>query len=392
MDIARTIDILEEEEYELQRHEDEIQRYRLVVEKLEAERDRLRRRIEERRSWMAPIRRLPVEILQQIFIKVCTSGYTSLSIDHEDHVSAPALTLSRVSAYWRNVSCGQRALWSSVSLALDKMTKDLRPLLNFYLTNAADHPLKIHIYDPDDSQETLPNATVAEMLADLVEDLGEYSFWMIDFLTSHFAKCEELSLDIPPVVLASNTRAQVSFPLLHTLHLDRNEPTRDENGVLVNSWMWNAIRVAPVLRELTLCSPLPAYLHYIPWERLTSLTVYFVDAYRHLCAALARCCRLVTFDVDEMSSELSASDNEQSIAVLPCARYFTLAQTLNISHMNRVIASLTLPALRELKLVLRHPQTQSVALYDFRPLHSMCQRSCWSITTLNLSVITAYNQ
>ncbi|KAK7051629.1 hypothetical protein VNI00_004608 [Paramarasmius palmivorus] len=389
-DISGVMTILEDEEHDLQHYEDEIERYRLVVRKLEAGRDELRRRIEERRSWMAPVRRLPVEILQDIFTKTCNTGFGSLTIHEfpqrddeqmENYVLAPALTLSHVSTHWRYVACGLKALWASVMLMLDDMTRDLRPLINIYFMNASDQPLKIHIGDFESKFDYLGHFSYEGILLNGVEGLGQYGFATIKFLVACFPRCQELVLDIPSALLASSTQERVVFPLLHTFALDQTEPMHDHNGVLVNRWFWDAIHTAPLLRKLHLYSPRPAFHDYIPWERLTSLSVDFVEDFRHLWPALARCSRLESFDMNEVAFD-APRDSWQAVTVFPHIRSLSLGQCSNVSHTNRMIASFTVPALRKLQVFFQH--SRGLALSDFQPLHSMCQRSCWSITTLKL--------
>ncbi|KAK7026133.1 hypothetical protein VNI00_015708 [Paramarasmius palmivorus] len=136
-DVTQTNAILQEEQQELQRYDEEIRRSRLVLESLEAERDLLDRKMQERRSWLAPIRRLSKEVLGKIFAVTVGLSESDFSLaigydygddesddEYSSSVQAPALALSQVSSHWRNVACEQRSIWSSIHLELHKMEAD----------------------------------------------------------------------------------------------------------------------------------------------------------------------------------------------------------------------------------------------------------------------------
>ncbi|EEB99493.1 hypothetical protein MPER_00822, partial [Moniliophthora perniciosa FA553] len=105
-EITQTNEFLADEEKELHRYEVELERLRLVVEKLESDRLAIQRRIEERRSWCAAVRRLPRELLEHIFQYACLSADYSLSISDEGNtIDAPPFMLYRVSSVGRGCRC-----------------------------------------------------------------------------------------------------------------------------------------------------------------------------------------------------------------------------------------------------------------------------------------------
>ncbi|KAK7034752.1 Protein-lysine N-methyltransferase efm5 [Paramarasmius palmivorus] len=84
---SQTKSFLEQDELELEleRYDVELGRIRSIAEELETERKLLWRRIQERRSWLAPIRRLPTEVLEKILYLV-REGDNSRFMDFRQQV------------------------------------------------------------------------------------------------------------------------------------------------------------------------------------------------------------------------------------------------------------------------------------------------------------------
>ena len=110
------------------------------------ERDDLERYIQYARSLAAPIRKIPPEILGEIFIKHGTLNNISESTD------IPGFNLARVSSYWRSVAFSTAALWKEihietsspffyarhVNLVQDILTRSLGSPLHIYITAIPD--------------------------------------------------------------------------------------------------------------------------------------------------------------------------------------------------------------------------------------------------------------
>ncbi|KAF9261510.1 hypothetical protein L218DRAFT_488187 [Marasmius fiardii PR-910] len=152
--------ILEQERYQLKLYDEELDRLDGITKKLREERDGLARRIKLREGWSrssaSGIQRLPAEALAEIFSHLCSaSDYTlpivGKHIDNKEHVdyqelSAPPLTLSQVSHYWRKVAFSCPALWSSIEVDLTgPSTSNHEIVLSTYFKNAASHSLDITI-------------------------------------------------------------------------------------------------------------------------------------------------------------------------------------------------------------------------------------------------------
>ncbi|KAJ7511468.1 hypothetical protein B0H11DRAFT_872548 [Mycena galericulata] len=96
----------------------------------------------------APIRRIPTEILTEIFM------WTQDPTTVDGIGRSVARTLSHVSTYWRAVACGVPRLWSSFSVPLFGQDPDAQ-LLTLHLDRSGDAPLTIHV----DSRTNTENET-----------------------------------------------------------------------------------------------------------------------------------------------------------------------------------------------------------------------------------------
>ncbi|KAJ7437973.1 hypothetical protein B0H11DRAFT_1634368, partial [Mycena galericulata] len=100
---------------ELARHDGEISRLRAQLEIVESDRAALQAHYIACHSFLAPIRRVPAEILTEIFAYCRHHFSTDESLDDEEAksrlVQGPLLTLARVCFYWYSITMGTPALW-----------------------------------------------------------------------------------------------------------------------------------------------------------------------------------------------------------------------------------------------------------------------------------------
>ncbi|KAK7026107.1 hypothetical protein VNI00_015682 [Paramarasmius palmivorus] len=413
-DITRTVSILQEEELELQRYNEEIQRVRRTLEeengtrsleRLDDEQEMLRKKMKERRSWLAPIRRLPIEILASVFIEV--SRDSPLWIGHVRYplrpgisverfaIQAVALDLSHVSSHWRNLAIAQRSIWSRIKLDIPRIPKDVTPLIHLYLNNASEHSLFLYIRDLRCEIGSMPTLEKVE------EYLGVHSLACLRVLTSEFSRCKVLSVyEIPPEVLLHASDKEISFPVLHKLVCYWNYTILHYQGTFpinANNRFWKAIHDAPLLKRV-LVDRLGPFRHAecIPWSQLTLLSVDEQDIYdQNFHSILARCCSLKFFELEQndcfgnaSSSVFQSSNGIEPRVVLPYLRKVHLSNvTSTITQC--ILASLTLPSLALLKVQVNEPSASSpLAIWDFQPLYSLVSRSSSScgLTSLSLDI------
>ncbi|KAF8212574.1 hypothetical protein K438DRAFT_1565648, partial [Mycena galopus ATCC 62051] len=104
----------------------DVARYDAEIRRLISERDALQRYSDECRSIFAPVRRLPPEILVEIFT-LCSStptlycdGHRSIPNDKADPVGQPHLMhLLRVCSAWHTTVMVTPSLWANIKVDLD---------------------------------------------------------------------------------------------------------------------------------------------------------------------------------------------------------------------------------------------------------------------------------
>ncbi|KAJ7728882.1 hypothetical protein B0H16DRAFT_1894001 [Mycena metata] len=147
---------------ELARYDTEIARVQKKLDQLVVDRVAFQTRHSDYTSLLAPIRRLPSEILVEIF-GLCWDSFTpDLSdVDKEGPslvlrgelarlAHAPLLALSQVCARWYNIALGTPALWARIELEGPLWTaphrfEDIIALLRSALERSASHPLAITV-------------------------------------------------------------------------------------------------------------------------------------------------------------------------------------------------------------------------------------------------------
>lgn len=104
---------------ELVQYDTTIARLHEMIVSLENEKRNLDRQIHLTRSLMAPIRKLPTEILRQIFVE---HGVTN-SIRVTGSV-IPGLKIASICSHWRSIAVDTTALWNSISIRIRKLRRE----------------------------------------------------------------------------------------------------------------------------------------------------------------------------------------------------------------------------------------------------------------------------
>ncbi|KAK0495991.1 hypothetical protein EDD18DRAFT_226856 [Armillaria luteobubalina] len=99
----------------------EVSRLNTTLEKLQAGRQSLARCSKKFESLLSPIRRLPRDVLGEIFEFICTSVSHDAFLSRDDLplVSTTPFYLSSVCAYWRDLCISSPILWTSVLANID---------------------------------------------------------------------------------------------------------------------------------------------------------------------------------------------------------------------------------------------------------------------------------
>ncbi|KAE9404818.1 hypothetical protein BT96DRAFT_395443 [Gymnopus androsaceus JB14] len=144
--------LIGEVDSDLSRYDMEITRLRDALETLESQRASLKLYRDHNEALVSPIRKLPIEIIQDIFSFVCGDSSYSLQLK-ADSVSTPALDLAQVSHVWRNAANSMVSLWCNlyVNLVRDEEIGVLEVYESRYIET--DAPLDLCIVALDATHE-----------------------------------------------------------------------------------------------------------------------------------------------------------------------------------------------------------------------------------------------
>ncbi|KAL0568758.1 hypothetical protein V5O48_013221 [Marasmius crinis-equi] len=375
----RNLDVLKAEEHELIRYDQELQRLDGVMQNLRGQRHRLATRIQQRKSWMAPIRTLPPEILGEIFSSVCSAEGYSLSIGKKwdlkpAQVRTPALDLAQVSFHWRQVAIGHSRLWSSIEVDIWRPCEAFEGLIGTYLNNSAGAPLDVRLRDTSYRGGTM-NREVYRY-----GHLKEGCF-VFDWLLSHSPRITSLSLDGVNLAHAlPEDTSHYTFPLLRRL-----ECTSDLNQV--DPGFMEKLDQAPLLDTVVAPS---LHASFSSYKRLSTLTLTQKVSDPDIFGALARSFSLRSLSIrDYRGLQLPRFPSRDAGRLsLPCLQHLSIGTTGYPSDI--LPPSMELPELRDLELSYRagaqDPADESTAMEDWPcPAYISIAQSC-SYTLSRLSI------
>ncbi|KAL0957001.1 hypothetical protein HGRIS_003102 [Hohenbuehelia grisea] len=125
--------------------DEEIHQATLYLERLRISRDGLKQHVQRCRRVLSPIRRLPPELLSEIFI-YCNINEHRVNTDLLDVRKCP-WTLGRVCGFWRAVANSTSQLWCEIRVVLGYLPKipahDLIELMETIVHRSGEHPLKV---------------------------------------------------------------------------------------------------------------------------------------------------------------------------------------------------------------------------------------------------------
>ncbi|KAL0566387.1 hypothetical protein V5O48_015623 [Marasmius crinis-equi] len=353
----------------------------------------LEQQISCRRSWLAPIRQLPVEILDEIFQYVCLDDTQAAlwirDVDEEERIHCPTLTLGWICHYWRSVVHSSPRLWASFSLDdVSRITANVRSAVEFYLARSNRVPLrKLRLVDS--KAYGLSGDSDPE---EVLEYLGQDGLDVLKLLMQEMGRSCILAIDVHPVVL--NTIAassSLSFPYLSGLSdMTYGYP-------LTSPWLWKAVREAPRLNSIHFASLTDTYmdLDLLPLETLNSLVLEEVSG-EMLLKVLSAFKRLKTLLAPWVIDRVPNAPLRSPV-VVPYLRYLYITTALPLDSISPLFGTVTIQSLEALELKsVYEPRGRSGALQGgdqptctdawVESLGAMLDRSGRNLVTLKLSV------
>ncbi|KAK7026136.1 hypothetical protein VNI00_015711 [Paramarasmius palmivorus] len=342
-DASKTAIFLRDVESELRRYNEELSRLRLLSQQLEIQRKELLKKAVQHRSWLSPIRKLPVEILQTIFLHVCpTNSSHSLVIDSDKAFrDAPAYKLSCVSFHWKTVASGLPRLWSSLKADIFELDTDPRSLLQLYLDNSRNQPLNLEISCHKYGIALGDNRS-------LKDRLGKYGFRILKMLFEHIHRCEILSLDIEGeeselIEMVGAGGSVLSMPNLHTL------TTRLDDNYRAGHSFWESVRDNSPNLKIVRSGKLLG-IDLIRYENLTALVVdWAYDAFTNqIFRVIERCINIRSLSMHEVLVDEDPGLGKP--VILGALEQLTITFAEASYHIYTLFNNITVPSLKSLNI------------------------------------------
>lgn len=331
------------------------------ISKLKVKRDQLQDVITPHLALLSPIRRIPQDVLREIFVRCLPTTYNSIMARRQ-----PPLLLGRVCSSWRIISRTTPKLWSSIHIAIPDSfyVVNLTAIVADWLNMSGALPLSITVY-----QSELHGHRVERDLFPYLISLSKR--WKHIHLSLH-------PIEFPPIAALSAE----DVPLLESLSIELHKV----EGRRLQLTKPCGIFQAPRLRGLSICASLVFTVTLISWSKLSELIITKTGTRLDMDVAFAilKCCRNLT----SCSLEFRFSDvppqPQSDPVILP------LLKTLSITGDNSLgpfLDNLHLPKLLNLKFTFKAHSRSDDGTDEFNcsQFHAFLRR----LTTLDSLTLTA---
>ncbi|KAK7461305.1 hypothetical protein VKT23_008484 [Stygiomarasmius scandens] len=340
----------------LSNYEKEIARMEINLDKMKEKRNEIQAYIYARKSLLSPVRKLPMEVLTQIFDFYCADAEYGLSVRSTtaNRVIAPTLTLSHVCTFWRKVTRSQPSLWSSMSLDLRQCRfkqRRLRYLVKCYLRRSKGSFLRLRLvaFNPELNDHGQLMLCYAPRLT--CEDLIFRSLLMT---RSRWREVElDLHFSFYNVIIRDVAHTSPRYPALQTLKLSwpsSSAPFFSEP----HGFLYSILKDSPNLRKIEL-PVLDLAESDLPFdsERITSVSLDSNnDTWQSMVDALGY------FDhLEHLFVLVSVNDNPEEDDTLEPEAFNDELKTLSmttesVNYLSNIFLGLQLPSLTTLDLSL----------------------------------------
>ncbi|KAK7469050.1 hypothetical protein VKT23_003543 [Stygiomarasmius scandens] len=177
---------------DLERCEAEISSLNRVLADLGKRKKHLQSIRDNYRALLAPVRKLPVEILLEIFSYACVQN-PSLSItsaNYEDKLSMPTFHIARTCSQWRKIALSNPGLWSNITVDLAQRSWNVRDLVKLYLHRSGSTLLTLSIKAFRLHRDT-PDSSAYHL-----QELGRESWELLGLLLKETSRWSRVSFDL----------------------------------------------------------------------------------------------------------------------------------------------------------------------------------------------------
>ncbi|KAJ7744598.1 hypothetical protein B0H16DRAFT_987345 [Mycena metata] len=346
--LARSHSVLDNSPVELARYATEIRMLEEALAELKSERALLESHVDDCRSLFSPVRRLPTELLVEIF-DLCSPDFNSVddttTVDQEEDRLAKIylLRISRVCSRWHDIVMNSPKLWSTITVDTTLWRKStissatLLALLVSSLKRGADFPLTL---EAAIGRKHPSHKSVLKLLA------------------QHSRRWQTAYLSVDPSHLTFLAHAQGNLPVLESLTL----LSARRANVEATAEVFGAI---PRLKTAEISGWFDGASLQLPWGQLRQLTIanglcrmLSLDMLP-LLSAEARCTIVVYAATLDLPLHLStAASNIPSLRIGFSTEHNKLDETTYLTRTSKVLgeifAGLSLPRLGHLSIFCKY--------------------------------------
>ncbi|KXN91369.1 hypothetical protein AN958_01026 [Leucoagaricus sp. SymC.cos] len=342
-------ELIVEREEKIKAVEEEISQLRERMERLNSRKEHLRTGLESGRAFIAPIRRLHPEILQEIFRHCLPVAHNAVMDSRE----APLL-LRHVCSFWRRLADESPELWASIHVVIPPRTpystsqKPPPHEISSWLSRSGVLPLSISLASsvppmpPTESLDPL-DALYFEAISNPFKSRWK-SLWInipaFNWSNHFFRTFSAKDVPLLEQIHIQGPRDLDSTPLLNGPSFEREPLTREDS-----------ILHAPRLRSIFVLPFGPGLLQLsLNWEHITALNLSWnVFHYHDLTKALLLCPNLEACVVSSVDPRTVDLEEDVVAIALPKLRSLTIIDESDAeSDISRLIRGLHAPDLRYL--------------------------------------------
>ncbi|KAK1220548.1 hypothetical protein PQX77_016688 [Marasmius sp. AFHP31] len=357
---------------ELKRLNAEINKLRGAVIIVESRRKKVEKKIARYRSLLAPIHRMPPEVLTEIFKFCCArNSINYYAFQYPGSLPSP-MKLSSICGRWRQMILDTPGLWASLSACVDASNRSVARVYRatkLFMERSKSSPLTLEMeyhgirFDGRD------------LFEDLVQNSGRWTSLDLSIETSALRESGRV---------LGNLRGQI--PSLKRLVL-RQLPTSFDNFSVVTVGdipFLQAFEIAPSLQSVALFSLLVTPRLALPWHQIKDIQLQRCTI-NDVLAILAQCSA-----VEQLSLHFVNNDgppHSGNHVTLLNVREISLSVGVGQSNaLQKLVEHCTLPKLQAMEL--RNTVVAGRDAWDFTAaLCDFVVRSACPLTSLNLHFV-----
>ncbi|KAJ7500307.1 hypothetical protein B0H11DRAFT_1800691 [Mycena galericulata] len=276
----------------------EVVRVQSLLDELTTKRDQLNAFIDAHLALVSPVRRLPDDVVREIFVATLPSDRNAIMSEEE----APLL-LSHISQGWRNIALSTPRLWSTLHIVTPPVSSlqsyipkqhQINGAVVAWLSRSGTLPVSISFIAPAAPHPYLSQVASEEEISALAEATRSASFTLIQTLIQFCTRWRSirfrLSHDSDLTPLAALSIGDV--PKLSSVAMEMNMDSRETN--------WNSVSFlgTPSLRAVYMRFLDGAHTIPINWDALGHLSMqYMALSFDETLAMLRHCTNLETLNL-----------------------------------------------------------------------------------------------